>query len=607
MKRYLIAGMSHIQCLVRAWPGLAARPQDCEIDFVDLTCYMPAEKTRRPRFAGVFDKFGFTRTDLVTRDFARRAGPADATLLGITGNEHNALGMLDLDPVDVVLPMVATQVERNLEHWLGLLRPALDGPVLLLVPPPPIESEAHLRANPGVFRERFEQHAIRAPGERLQLWRQQREIIRDFADRRGFQVVEPPSTVFSAAGFMAGDCWQRDPTHGNEIYGRRLLPVVLAALEAAHTGRDREADAAPAPQRHPYSALPDHAYWKCSVSELPGDRVDPVVAPRFLITDRDQVATAGSCFAQHIAKRLRSAGFRFLVTEAADGEGHSQTAAPVYDFSARYGNVYTSRQLLQLFDRAFGAFEPQDDIWTHPDGGFRDAFRPRIVAGGFASTDALRADRRRHLDAVRRLFLELDVFVFTLGLTECWMSKLDGAVYPLAPGVAGGQYDPRRHVFANLGVAEVQADLESFVERLKDVNPRARMLVTVSPVPLTATREPRHVLVSTVYSKSVLRVAAQAVVDRHPDVEYFPSYEIITGPHAAGDYFAPDRRQVTPAGVDHVMRVFMDRMTPRAAAMPAGPIDLDSDKARAYAAMQQAVDAACDEELYGPRDATPAS
>jgi hypothetical protein len=154
------------------------------------------------------------------------------------------------------------------------------------------------------------------------------------------------------------------------------------------------------------------------------------------------------------------------------------------------------------------------------------------------------------------MFADLDVFVFTLGLTEAWRAKSDGAVFPLAPGVAGGVFNPDIYEFVNFGVAETVQDLKGFVARLARVNPRARVILTVSPVPLIATYEARHVLVSTTYSKSVLRVAAEEVARSSTNVTYFPSYEIVTGNYNRGRYFESDLRSVTRAGVEHVMRMF---------------------------------------------------
>ena len=318
---------------------------------------------------------------------------------------------------------------------------------------------------------------------------------------------------------------------------------------------------------HPYRDLPDYAFWSRSVASPVKSDVDPVVKGMFQITESDRVATAGSCFAQHIARHLKANGFNFLVTEMAHPiTPHDLVAKFNYGvFSARYGNLYTSRQLLQLFRRAYGEFQPAEDIWQDAGGHYVDPFRPQIQPGGFLTREEHAADRAQHFRCVRKMFEELDVFVFTLGLTEAWMSAQDGAIYPLCPGVAGGTFDSTRHRFVNLGVEEVARDMQEFIDRLRGINPKAKVILTVSPVPLVATAEDRHVLVSTTYSKSVLRVAAEQVARSRQDVVYFPSYEIITGNHARGSYFADDLRSVTEEGVGHVMRLFLKHYTGREA------------------------------------------
>jgi hypothetical protein len=49
---------------------------------------------------------------------------------------------------------------------------------------------------------------------------------------------------------------------------------------------------------------------------------------------------------------------------------------------------------------------------------------------GGCSVDELLDSRARHLRAVRTLFEQVGLLVLTRGLTEAWMSKADGAVYP---------------------------------------------------------------------------------------------------------------------------------------------------------------------------------
>ncbi|MGB6177410.1 MAG: GSCFA domain-containing protein [Methylocella sp.] len=313
--------------------------------------------------------------------------------------------------------------------------------------------------------------------------------------------------------------------------------------------------------RHPYTQQPTQAFWSKSVAAPAPSEVDPVGALGMALKASDNVATAGSCFAQHIARHLKGAGLGYLVTERGHALGAPDLEAFNYEtFTARYGNIYTSRQLLQLFQRAYGTFHPKDDLWAEGPFRFVDPFRPQIQPSGFLSERELRLDRDVHLAAVREAFEMLDVLVFTLGLTECWRSREDGAVYPVCPGASGGTFDAERYEFVNLEVGDVVDDLGEFLRLLRGVNPGARMILTVSPVPLVATATAEHVLSATTYSKSVLRVAAEMMAKKNEGVAYFPSYEVITGSFNRGRYFAEDLRSVTEEGVSHVMRLFLKHL-----------------------------------------------
>lgn len=309
---------------------------------------------------------------------------------------------------------------------------------------------------------------------------------------------------------------------------------------------------------NPYSNLADYCFWRRAVSLKPSFNIDPIVRPTFSLSASDRIATAGSCFAQHISRELSRLGYNYYIAEQPPpGMSHEQARRQQYGaFSARYGNVYTVRQLLQLFERAFGLFAPATCVWRRSDGRFVDPFRPNLEPEGFASEEEVLELQREHLEFVRAMFERLDVLVFTLGLTEGWRARLDGAVYPFCPGAVDVPYVPTEYEFVNFGMQDVDSDLQLVIQKLRSVNEKCRILLTVSPVPLIATFEKRHVLVSTTYSKSVLRVAADNAARAIDGVDYFPSYEIITGNFSAGRYFEADMREVNKAGVAHVMRNF---------------------------------------------------
>ncbi|MFO1103651.1 MAG: GSCFA domain-containing protein [Methylocystis sp.] len=195
----------------------------------------------------------------------------------------------------------------------------------------------------------------------------------------------------------------------------------------------------------PYLGRPDWTYWRGGIVE--SSVVDPVVSVPFKIGRTDRVATAGSCFAQHISRALLESGFNYSVYETFDPGGVARDENYGV-FPAPFGNVYTVRQLVQLFDRVYGKFAPADDAWINRDGHLVDPLRPRIQRTGFESREALAADRARHLHKVREMFETCDVFIYTLGLTETWLSNVDGTVFPLCPTAISDDVPAENYRFA---------------------------------------------------------------------------------------------------------------------------------------------------------------
>jgi hypothetical protein len=307
----------------------------------------------------------------------------------------------------------------------------------------------------------------------------------------------------------------------------------------------------------PYQNLPKRSFWRSAVAERNGPGYPDIYRKKFDLKPTDKIATAGSCFAQHIARHLRKRAFTVLDLEPAF---HLTSQATAHSFgyglySARYGNIYTARQLHQLCLEAIGKHQPAISVWKKDDRYF-DALRPSVEPQGLASPEEVAEHRKAHLKFVRKLLETADVFVFTLGLTEAWIHTDSGTVYPTAPGTIAGSFDPAVFEFKNFTYGEVYSDIELFWQLIKEINPKIRMILTVSPVPLTATAGSEHVLAATTYSKSVLRAAAGCFAAQNRDVDYFPSYEIISGFPSKAAFFEDNCRNVTDTGVETVMEIF---------------------------------------------------
>ncbi|WP_163025749.1 GSCFA domain-containing protein [Chachezhania antarctica] len=306
----------------------------------------------------------------------------------------------------------------------------------------------------------------------------------------------------------------------------------------------------------PYANLPPKAFWK-SCRETADFRMADLHDPAFPLPAGTKVATAGSCFAQNVRPWLEASELQVMDVEPAP-PGMTPDVARRFGyglFSARYGNIYTARQLRLMIEDCMDDRTDANAVWDR-DGRRYDALRPGVEPEGLASVEEVLFHRRAHLRQVRRLFRRSQVIVFTLGLTEAWVDATSGHAYPSPPGIIAGRFDPARHQFVNFGFSDVKADLKAAIDLMRVDNPDLKVILTVSPVPLTATASGGHVLSATTYSKSVLRAVAGEIAAEDTGVDYFPAYEIIAGTPFGADRYKSNLRDVTASAVAEVMKVF---------------------------------------------------
>jgi hypothetical protein len=315
---------------------------------------------------------------------------------------------------------------------------------------------------------------------------------------------------------------------------------------------------------HPYEGLEDKYFWATAVAKRNMFDIADLWTPKFKIGKQDKIVTFGSCFAQHIGRALESRDFNWMVTERAPfGFGPENAKKFNYGvFSARTGNIYTVSLLRQWVCWAVGDLSPPYEVWEKA-GRFYDPFRPNIEPNGFASEEEMLRSREIAIEAFRLGLAQSTLFVFTLGLTESWFksNKQQRYEYPMCPGTVAGEFDASQHVFVNQGFQFIWQTLTETIQRIKDLNSKIKFLLTVSPVPLTATMSGNHVLVATMESKSILRAVAGTVRDQFDFVDYFPSYEIINATPFRGTFFESNQRSINHVGVDHVMNCFFNCLT----------------------------------------------
>lgn len=248
--------------------------------------------------------------------------------------------------------------------------------------------------------------------------------------------------------------------------------------------------------------------------------------PAPFITPDSRITAFGSCFAEHISEYLNSRNYSILTK--------GETNAYVVQMGEGIVNSYAIRQ---QFDWAFLGKAPETELWHGYDAesyGYSEEVRLNTLA----------------------LFEQTDVFILTFGLSEVWYDIPTGEVFWRA--VPADKFDPERHAFRVTSVAENRDNIRAIHDLIREFVPAAKMVFTLSPIPLVATFRPVSCITANSVSKAVLRAALDEV-HREVAVEqtlfYWPSYEIVETAFGPGKY-APDRRHIKEPVLRYIMSLF---------------------------------------------------
>jgi len=282
------------------------------------------------------------------------------------------------------------------------------------------------------------------------------------------------------------------------------------------------------------------------------NRVEPIALPDFSAPFRIQsgeaIFTIGSCFARNVETELARRGFQVPVRDLFKRPEFQGLDVGII-------NNYGTPSIYNEIAWAFGeqTFDPHEHILELTNDKFVDlhlspTMRPE-------SWDAVLRRREAALAATRTAS-DCRVVIMTLGLTEVWYDTRTGYYLNVMPRPTLMSREPDRYEFHVLSYEETFGFLDKALSALKrHGHPELQVLLTVSPVPLTYTHRPIDVMVANTYSKSVLRVAAEAAVAAHPFVTYYPSYESVTISDRSRA-FGNDLRHVT----DELIAINIGRM-----------------------------------------------
>ncbi|MEM6276107.1 MAG: GSCFA domain-containing protein [Pseudomonadota bacterium] len=244
--------------------------------------------------------------------------------------------------------------------------------------------------------------------------------------------------------------------------------------------------------------------------------------------DRTTKVTAfGSCFAANVSKWLGQRNYRV----SAKDEAAQNT------YVVRIGEgMANSFVLRQQFEWAWEGKVFEAPLW-HGYKAEEFGYDPEVQA------------------QTKALFDQTDVFILTLGLSEVWYDEVTGGVFWRT--VPRDAYDPERHKFRVASVEENRENLDAIYHLIRTHRPDAKVIFTLSPIPLLATFRGEACMTANSVSKASLRCAVDDVARKYKDegaLYYWPSYEIVTD--VFGSPFMADRRHLPEDVLSFIMMQF---------------------------------------------------
>ena len=233
----------------------------------------------------------------------------------------------------------------------------------------------------------------------------------------------------------------------------------------------------------------------------------------------NRVLALGSCFAAHIARKL--AGAKFRVAENPSG--------------ILFNPLSIAAAIRSYADPApvtRGELGFDGEVWHHF--GFHGDFSAPTAD---EALQKMNAARQAGADALRTA----DRIVLTFG--TAWVYERQGEAVANCHRRPAAEFSRRR-----LSVEEI---VETFAELIEGPLAGKQIILTVSPV-----RHTGDTLAGNAVSKAALRLAAEELAERFPDVHYFPAYEILNDDLRDYRFYADDLVHPAPQAVEYVWEKF---------------------------------------------------
>ena len=279
-----------------------------------------------------------------------------------------------------------------------------------------------------------------------------------------------------------------------------------------------------------YNIYPKDAYF-CTVFHcyLMDFRTKTDITPlKPCLRHSDKLLVMGSCFAEHIGARLERMKFYAMTNP----------------YGVLYNPLSIAEGLTRLMERRLFT---EEELHEFPDGGWNTWMHHSRYSNPDKHAALTAINNSMELAACQ--LAEANILILTLG--TAWVYRLTET-----NEVVGNchKVPERQFIRQRLQVQEIIDALTKVLGRLSEINPKLRVLFTVSPV-----RHLKDGLHGNQLSKATLQLAVDELCHARPEqCHYFPAYEIVMDELRDYRFYADDMAHPSMQAIEYVWECFTE-------------------------------------------------
>jgi hypothetical protein len=297
-----------------------------------------------------------------------------------------------------------------------------------------------------------------------------------------------------------------------------------------------------------YSSLESFSYYP--KPEIDKQRLIPYPKishqPKFKIKKTDKIFSIGSCFARNVEKALSNLNINTISSRISSHSG-TENIINKYTPSSIKQDLQIISGLKIKFQKYSTIYQLQPNKFLNLSFGGGDCYK-------FLDNEKI----KEKTDLFYENYLKLkkaNVIIITLGLIETWYDLKRDIYLNITPPKSIVSKSPEDFELHVMDFDDVYKDLLEIYKLLQTIcGVDIKLLLTVSPVPLARTFRNQDCLQANIYSKSVLRAAAEKITYKHENISYFPSYDIVFLTSLERAWIKKDFRHVQQSLIDKIMQ-----------------------------------------------------